>query len=297
MNSLALRRWWWLLPLLATTSGAALSGPPRPLLWKVSDNDNHVYLLGSFHALKADDYPLAASVDAAFADAERVAFEISPAEMQSPDLPKKLRAAAALPAGQTLRASIPARSWARLQRYAEKRGLALQGFQHVEPWFMALVISLKEMALVGYASSQGLDQHFIALSAKAGKPTTGLETADEQISALDSMTPTEQQQSLSESLDSTESFKSRIDLLHGHWRAGDEKSLADMMTGEFRRDYAQLYQRINVDRNQAWLPKIRIMLDRENSDDTLVIVGSLHLLGDDGLVSQLKARGYRVQRL
>jgi hypothetical protein len=39
------------------------------------------------------------------------------------------------------------------------------------------------------------------------------------------------------------------------------------------------------------------MLDGQSRDDTLVVVGSMHLLGVDGLVSQLKASGYRVERL
>jgi hypothetical protein len=48
-----------------------------PLLWKVSDANNSVYLLGSFHMLRADDYPLSKDVDAALADSESVLFETS----------------------------------------------------------------------------------------------------------------------------------------------------------------------------------------------------------------------------
>lgn len=282
--------------LLAAVSTSAAAEPPRPLLWKVSDGDNHVYLLGSFHALKPGDYPLAASVDAAFADAEAVAFEISPEEMASPELAAKMMAAAALPAGQTLEQVVPAASWRRLQRYAQKNGIALQNFQRLEPWFMSLVISLREMALVGYDPKQGLDQHLMGLVAKSGKRSLGLETADQQIAALDSMSPIEQQQSLAESLDEADESGKHMDELHRLWRAGDDQGLDRLLTVEFKRDYAQLYQRINVSRNQAWLPKIRDMLDRQ-SDDTLVVVGSLHLLGVDGLVSQLRAKGYRVERL
>ncbi len=283
------------LLLLLTASVAAQ--PPRPLLWKISDNNNHVYLLGSFHALKASDYPLAPSVDAAFADAEAVVFEISPEEMNSPELPKKLLASAVLSNGRTLQQSMSAQNWERLQQYANKRGLPLQDYQHLEPWFVSLLISLKEMALLGYDPKQGLDQHLIARAAQAGKRTNGLETIDQQIAALDSMTAGEQEQSLDESLDAANNFKSKLDQLHEYWRSGNVKALDDMLAVEFKRDYAQLYKRINVERNQAWLPRIQRMLDNENHDETLVVVGSMHLLGVDGLVSQMKARGYRVERL
>jgi hypothetical protein len=285
-----------LLSLLAC-SGCANAQSPKPLLWKVSDGDNDVYLLGSFHALKPSDYPLAPSISAAFADAESVAFEISPEEMNSPDLATQMMAAAMLPDGRELQQQLSAPTWQRLQQYAAKRSMPLENFQRMEPWFMALIIAMQEMALVGYDPKQGLDQHLIALSTTAGKRTRGLETGAEQIAALDSMSPTEQQQALAESLDDAEQFKAKIDELHGYWRAGDDQMLYKLMAVDFKRDYAQLYQRINVARNQAWLPKIRRMLDDEHSDDTLVVVGTLHLLGAEGVVSQLQAKGYRVQRL
>jgi uncharacterized protein YbaP (TraB family) len=69
------------------------------------------------------------------------------------------------------------------------------------------------------------------------------------------------------------------------------------MGTDMRVHYPQLYQRINVDRNDAWLPKVRAMLDDETSDDALVVVGSLHLLGDDGLVAKLRKAGYTVERV
>ena len=65
----------------AADSPAKAKAPPVPLLWKVSDDDNAVYLLGSFHMLKPADYPLARDVDGAFADAESLMFELSPDEM------------------------------------------------------------------------------------------------------------------------------------------------------------------------------------------------------------------------
>ena len=286
-----------LASLLALVTASAAAQPPRPLLWKVSDADNHIYLLGSFHALKDSDYPLAASVDAAFVDSEALVFELSPEEMNSPELPKKLLAAAMLSNGKTLQQSMSGQSWERLRQYADKRNLPLQDYQQLEPWFVSLLISLREMALIGYDPKQGLDQHLVARAAQAGKRTGGLETADRQIAVLDSMSALEQQQSLSESLDSAKDFKTKIDQLHQFWRSGNAAALEEMLALEFKRDYAQLYQRINVDRNQAWLPKIRRMLDEESRDETLVVVGSMHLLGADGLVSQLKARGYRVERL
>ena len=64
---------------------------------------------------------------------------------------------------------------------------------------------------------------------------------------------------------------------------------------EMKRDFPKLYQQLIVDRNQAWLPEIEKMI----ADDPieLILVGTLHLTGKDGLPAQLKKRGYKVKKL
>jgi uncharacterized protein YbaP (TraB family) len=69
------------------------------------------------------------------------------------------------------------------------------------------------------------------------------------------------------------------------------------MAADFRRKFPALYRHLDVERNDAWLPKLRAMLDAEHKRDALVVVGSLHLLGDEGLVAKLRAAGYKVERV
>ncbi len=277
---------------------AAVGVPPRrALLWKVSDADNHIYLLGSFHILKPEDYPLPASIDAAFADAERVAFEISPAEMRSPDLPRKLMAAGTIQEGPPLAGRLRPETLRRLAAYCAERKLSLEQMSRYEPWMVSLVIGLGEAARIGYESGKGLDQALIDRAQAAGKPGMGLETADDQIAALDSMTPAEQEQSLLEALDDVDGMQARMEELHADWRRGDEGAIERVMNSELKSSYPQLYQRINVARNNAWVPTLRHLLDGPGHDDTLVVVGAMHLVGPDGIVAKLRASGYRVERL
>lgn len=286
-----------LLVLLGLISACAHAEPPKPLLWRVSDGDNHIYLLGSFHALKPEDYPLSPAVDAAVTDAERYVFELSPAELRSPDLGANMAKAALIGGGKTLRDTLPAPLMAELQTYLDRNAMAAGSIIHYQPWFISLIISVTEMQRIGYDPKLGLDQQLIDRIADSGRPATGLETADEQIAALAGMTATEQQMALREALDEAAHFRTEMDALHSEWRAGDANALFARMGTELKLRYPALYRRIDVDRNQAWLPKIRAMLDQEHHDDSLIVVGSLHLLGPDGLVAKLKAAGYRVQRL
>lgn len=283
--------------LAASATGCARAQPPVPLLWEVSDADNSVYLLGSFHALEASDYPLAASVDEAFADAERLRFELDPAEMNSPSLPAQMEAAGRLPAGRTLQSTISAGTWTKLQAYSASSGLPIGMFAQMKPWFVALVISLTEMQRMGLNPEYGLDTHLATRATEAGKPTDGLETASEQFAAFESMTPEEQEMALLETLDEAADFQRQMRSLHALWRSGDARGLHDRMGADLRKRYPRLYHRINVERNDKWVPKLRTLLDGEQADDTLVVVGALHLLGEDGVVEKLRKAGYKVERL
>ena len=287
-----------LLPaLLACCCACASAEPPKPLLWKVSDADNHIYLLGSFHLLKPGDYPLAAQVDLAFADSESLLMEMSAKEMNDPALVTSMANAARLQPGKTLQQLLPTATFEQLEAYAAKRHLAMADLQAFEPWFVSLQITITEMQRLGLDPGLGLDQHFASLATKAGKPVAGLETGAEQIALFDTMTAKEQQQSLQDTLDDLDDLEVDVGRVHALWRAGDGRGLYHEMGQEMKVKYPQLYQRICVDRNNSWMPRLQALLDDSNKDDTLVVVGALHLLGNDGVVTRLKARGYKVERL
>lgn len=294
-------------PLLCLTlllAGCASAQPPTPALWRVSDADNSLYLLGSFHLLKPDDYPLSATVQAAFKDAEAVLFELPPKEMGSPATAMAMSRAALRGDGKTLAEDIGPELDGKLGAWAAansdalaKSGLSASLLQRFEPWFVALLISNIEMAKLGLDPARGLDAHFVAEAAKAGKPGAGLETAASQIALLDGMGKAEQLQFLTEALQDSRDAKRQTEAMHAAWRRGDDRTMWREMGLEMRREYPALYRRINVERNDAWLPTLQARLDAPGSDDTLVVVGALHLLGEDGVVAKLRAKGYKVERL
>ncbi|HET7655501.1 MAG TPA: TraB/GumN family protein [Luteimonas sp.] len=294
-----------LLPvLLAATAPAAAAEPPVPLLWKVSDADNSLYLLGSFHVLRADDHPLSPDVDAAFADAESLLFEMAPEEIASPTLALRMGQAALREDGSTLSASLPPATVAKLQRWLQEKGGALaaaglppDAVERFEPWYVGLLVSTLDMAGLGLDPELGLDRYFGTRATQAGKPTAGLETAEQQIAFLDGMDAGEQLQFLGEALDNSLEGNDELEQLHAAWRAGDADGLWNGLAAEMRQRFPDLYRHINVERNDAWLPMLEQRLQAPGEDDTLVVVGALHLLGEDGLVHKLRERGYNVERI
>ncbi len=276
---------------------AAKATPPVPLLWKVTGpGDSRVYLLGSFHLLRAQDYPLAADVDQAFAASKRVVFELSPQDMQSPQLTQKMLQAAVRTDGTELKRDLDPATWTKLQAYATANNLPLAQLQGMKPWFVGLTITLGQFTKMGLDPNLGLDRHFMQRAATAGKPTSGLEDIDTQVGVLSGMSAAEQQQMVAEALDQADKADAEGRKLHDAWRRGDDKLLWTSMAAQMRGQYPQLYKRINTERNDAWVPKLQQYL-QAGQGGTLVVVGTLHLLGDDGVVDKLKAKGFKVERV
>ena len=269
----------------------------RPLLWRVSDADNAVYLLGSFHLLKEEDYPLPAEVDRAFDDSASLLFEIDPAAMTAPESVAAMQKYMAYDNGETLSTVLPKATLARLSTLVSAGGGSVQALEHSEPWAVNLGLVLGVTRAMGFRPELGLDRTLMARAAAAGKPTAGLETVDDQMKAMDTVPHTEQAQELEEFLADPQKAVREMSDMHAWWRAGDVARLDSRMRAEMARKTPESYRLLDVARNQAWLPQVEKRLTDSRKDNTLVVVGALHLLGSDGLVEQLRAKGYKVERI
>ena len=286
--------------LLAPRAQAHAEGasvPPTPLLWEVRDGDNSVYLLGTFHLLKPTDYPLDPLVYKALDDAETVFFELSPEDLADPTLGLRFAEAGIRTDGRTLQQSLSPATWEAALVIARRSGIPPETLQRMEPWFAALSLSLAEMKAAGLDPTLGLDKHLSRRASRDGKRTAGLERPEEQIALFDGMKSNVQLAQLRDVVDRADDIRAETEWLHSQWRAGDVDALYWGMAVAMRVRDPALYARINTRRNAAWVARIKAMLDAPGTDDAMVAVGSLHMLGSEGLVQQLAAAGYTVERL
>ena len=289
-----------LLPLAqATTPATDTPAVPqaRPLLWKVSDADNSVYLLGAFHLLKEADYPLPVEVDRAFDDAESLLFEVDPQAMTSPQALAAMQKYMAYADGGSLSTVLPKATLAKLDAMVTASGGSMAAMEGSEPWAVNLGLLMGVTQSMGFRPDLGLDRHLMERAAKAGKPAGGLETVEDQFRAMDSVPHAEQVKGLGEFLDDPRKLVQQMGEMHAWWRAGDVARLDADLRAEMATEAPHTYRLLNVERNRAWLPQVERRLAGSKADDTLVVVGALHLLGDDGLVEQLRAKGYAVERV
>ena len=276
-------------------AGAACAVPPTPMLWKASKGESTVYLLGSMHFLKDGDYPLSPDVDAAYKDAEKLVFEISPAELNSPATLALTLQRGMYHDTHKLQDDLSPTTWQELVAYGAKNNLPEVALQKFEPWMASLTLVALESQKMGMKADAGLDMHFMKMASADHKPAGGFETVDQQLAIFYTSSIKAQEDMLRQSLDEIATFPQEMNKEHDTWRGGDSDAMLAAAKKEFAK-YPELYQKILAQRNRNWIPQIEKMLDG-GKDDTLVIVGALHLAGPDGVVHLLQQKGYAVERI
>ncbi len=273
---------------------APVAAPPVPLLWVLADGDSRVYLLGSIHVLTEADYPLADAVEAAYADAEVVAFEIDQATMDA-DALRLLPHYGLDPAGRPLAEILPDSVYRALSDVLGANGMDAAAFDGFRPWLVSLMVGELGAASLPLRAEWGVDRHVYGRAVADGRETTALETADQQFAALAGLPEAAQVAALAHALAHADRAPAQLLDLAARWRAGDADGLARLIK-EQSVEQPQAIKMLLGSRNRAWVAPLEALLARVG-EDTLVVVGAAHLVGPDSVVALLRARGHTVTRI
>ncbi len=121
--------------LTASNVANAQTPESKTFLWKVNSPQNTLYLLGSVHFLKADNYPLPQPMEAAFDDAEGVVFEVNFNEAQDRAVQQLVLQKALPEAEETLIGTLSPQTYNLAQQKAAELGKPMEPFHKFEPWF------------------------------------------------------------------------------------------------------------------------------------------------------------------
>jgi uncharacterized protein YbaP (TraB family) len=274
-------------------AGVTAAADAKTFAWKVTGKGGVVYLVGSVHLLSKDFYPLDPAIDTAYKNADLLVEEVDLAEMLDPAAQLGYLSRGMLPSSTPLEKVVSASTYALVTRRANDLGLPMEPLKLLKPWMVALMLVQMEWQKAGFDPELGLDKHFYDQAKADGKATQGLETAEYQISRLDGMPMDQQEHLLSESLKDLDAERANMARLVEAWRVGDAPAVERIVLSELKQE-PLLYQRLLVERNRNWMPKIEALFARPRP--ALVIVGAAHLVGPDGLLGMLRAKGYTVEQ-
>ncbi len=281
------------LGVSACTGSADAGDDGRHFLWEVAGERNRVYLLGSVHMLRKRDYPLPDAMEAAYDDAERLVMELDMDDLDPAAVQALMVRLGTIADGRRLRDLMGADDWRRAVSQARVIGLDLATLDAVEPWLAAMTVVNLEMARQGLRADDGIEMYFTRRAGADGKPIDGLETTAEQFGLFDTLPLPVQKRFLLKTIDDAASMADEADTLIDAWKRADLAAMREEMADGFE-GMPVLYDALVAQRNRAWVESLEALLDDE--EDYLVIVGALHLVGEDSVVRLLRDRGLTVRQ-
>jgi uncharacterized protein len=286
------------LPLIAAVAALVLLAPLQAaqhnFLWKATGRGGVVYLAGSVHMLSQDYYPLGAALEASFKEADLLVEEVDLNEMLAPEAQLQILSRGMLPGSQTLDQVLSPPTLALVNKTAGGLGAPMEALHKFKPWMLAIAFEGLVLQQGGFDPNLGLDKHFYDLAQAAGKPVQGLETAEYQLSRFDDMTMPQQDRFLADTLKELDTERASVKTLADAWKSGDAPTVERIVLADLKSDPV-MYQRLLVERNRNWLPKLDALFSRPGR--AFVVVGAAHLVGPDGLLQMLAAKGYTVEQM
>ncbi|MCW8900269.1 MAG: TraB/GumN family protein [Gammaproteobacteria bacterium] len=271
----------------------AMSAHADSPVWKVSKGNNHLYLGGTIHLLGKNDYPLPRAFEKTYKVSSRLVFETDMHKFQSPEFQKAFMKKITYSGDRSLKDILSKKNITALEKHFTDRGLTFEPMLQFKPGMLVMMLTVMEMKRLNIGDI-GVDQFYINKGLKDGKKFTYLESVEEQLSFIVNMGENNPDELVTYTLRDMKNLGGQIAVMKSAWRKGDNLKLKEVALTPWQKDFPQLYNTLLVERNNKWIPKIEAML--KTNEVEFVMFGALHMVGDDGVLAQLKARGYSIQK-
>jgi uncharacterized protein len=283
--------------ILVVVAGQAGAGAHKVFAWRVSGDRGTVYLVGSIHIGKPDLYPLPPPIEQAFAASSELVEEIDMSGANLAQLRQLVLERGLYTGDDKLERHLSAATRTALAAYLQRTGQAPAALSQMRPWLASMEILTVQLQALGYAGKYAIDQHFLDEAEAAKKPVAGLETIRFQVDLLSGLPADLQDKLVLSELVEAGSLAQKAAAIINAWRSGDLARMQGILTRAEREhpDLKPLMEAVVYKRNAAMAARIEVFL--KSPQTRFVVVGSLHLVGDRGILKLLQDKGYRIEQL
>jgi len=282
------------LSLLAT-SIFSLTVSAESSVWKVTKGNDHIFIGGTVHILPASEFPLPKEFAIAYKKSDSIVLETKLPESTDTDFQMKMMQKMAYDNGKTITDFLSTRTHKKLSEYLANLGVDIVMFERFKPGFLMTMLAMLE-AQKAQLSGDGVDIFYSKQATKDNKKIAYLESAEFQMNMIAKMGEGDEDKFIKSNLEQMKDFKVMFLGLLKAWRAGDTEQL-NKLAIEPMKDDPKTIKTLLTDRNRNWVPHIERMFSGNGSDKEFVLVGVAHLVGNNSVLSLLKAKGYRVEKL
>lgn len=263
-------------------------------VWVAEKDGSKVFIGGTVHMLSEQDYPLPDAYMTAYKQADELLFETDIESLSSMSTQMKIVQQLSYQDGRTIDDDLTPETMAKLEQHFASRGVPLSMFKSYKPGFIGMTITAIEMQILG-VTAKGVDEYFKTMAKKDNKPVSWFESVEDQVGFVIGMADGNENELINYFIDSVSDTKTTWDAMLVQWRAGDMEGLNEDFLLPLEKEHSQMNEVLITSRNEKWIPQIESLF--ADNDTEFVLVGTLHLAGDNGVLNLLEKSGYAVSKV
>ncbi len=273
------------------------------MLYEIENGKNKVYLLGSIHLMPEEAYPLDPAIEEAFDKSDVLVVELDASNIDQNQLQAFIAPRAVFQDGTKLSDMLEPKAFRSLSEKFEAMGIPQAQMNMFRPWFASLSLGMGMLQKLGIKSDLGVDMHFLQKAHEKNMPILELETMILQMEKLSSLPDSVQVDYLNYSIDDFDNIEEMFGEMFKAWENGDANKLYELSRGKMKEEAKNLpgimlyYDKLFTEREGGMVDQIVEYANGDEQHTYFVIVGSFHLVGDDGILKRLSDKGLQtVQR-
>ncbi|MDV5170835.1 TraB/GumN family protein [Photobacterium rosenbergii] len=267
-----------LLPFITTSVVA------EPLVWQAQDAQREFIILGSIHAGEDDFYPLPNAFTSHWDSADALVVEANILKPSSAQLN---------PAVATTTEMLTETEKQSLAAIAKLAGLSSSPLLSSPPWLAAISLQMKMAEQAGLSPNRGVDITLLKRAQASQLPILELESVEKQLRLMEQLDD-HGKNLLMVTVNEWDKMTNQLTCLISAWQAGDQTQLDSLFDESQYNDDTDAA--LIVDRNRDWATKL-IEDPAFQRGKFLIVVGAMHLLGEEGLPELLKQKGFSINQL
>ena len=291
----------------------------KGLLWKVQNNGNTVYMLGSIHLANTSIYPMNNKILEAYELSDEVYTEI----VYPDEVTEETKNLGKYTDGTTIKDHLSPDYYEKLTKVLKEYDKTPEDFGNDKDWSIMMDLEYLEFENIesediSRQDVQGIDNYFITDAMRTGKPVKGLEDYYEHFACFDEYMSQESKTFLlknsidlmlsQQNLDGAkeEELQNSGEVMLANWKKGDAKALDTPQVPTFVsvllgkdgwRATKEMQKLVVDDRDEIMAVKIDELLKDSEGKTYFVIAGAAHFVSDTGVITRLEDRGYNIERV
>lgn len=271
-------------------------GESRGIFYEVVGGKNQLYLFGTIHVGQEDMYPLHKNVEKAISESDVLGLEIDLENLSEIELFQELLNLGFFQDGSKLSDYISKETFDKLKEILAPMGIDSDTLDVIQPWYAGMMLTEVMLEGTDLSSEEGVEYYLIKKA--ESMEIIGLETIADQLNPYALLTMDSQVMYLENSLEEMEHAEQELYKLVDAWKRGDVDfftELRTVMMQESPTPSYKKYQEATLDgRDTKMTEKIVQLLEGDSNKTYFIAVGTLHLVGENSIVDQLRRIGYEV---